>query len=123
MENDNNLPNEYRAYRKKMFRSWLRLGAFALICVIVFWVGFEKGKKSQTETPPIPLQNAIFINKDKNADNSIDFSLFWNVWNLVKDKFVDAENLDAKKLYYGAIKGMLQATDDPYKKFYKIQLF
>lgn len=118
MENDNNLPNEYRAYRKKIFRNWLRLGAFAIICVIVFWVGFEKGKQNQQVTLSVPMQKAIFTNTDKNAGNSIDFSLFWNVWDLVKNKYVDAGNLDAKKLYYGAIKGMLQATGDPYTTFF-----
>ena len=118
MENENNLPNEYQTHRKKIFRKYLRIGFFALIYVIVFWIGVEKGKQSQSSTLPLQLQNAIFINKDKNADNSIDFSLFWNVWDLVKNKYVDAENLDAKKMYYGAIKGMLQATGDPYTTFF-----
>lgn len=118
MNNDNDFPNEYKAHRKKLFRNFLRFSTFVLICVIVFWIGFEKGKQNQSIVLPIKLQNANFINKDKNAENSIDFSLFWNVWDLVRDKFVDAENLDANKLYYGAIKGMLQATGDPYTTFF-----
>lgn len=118
MENENCLPNEYRTHRKKMFRKYLRLAFFVLFCVVIFWIGFEKGKQSRESVLPIQLQKAIFTNTDKNTDNSIDFSLFWNVWDLVKNKYVDAGSLDAKKLYYGAIKGMLQATGDPYTTFF-----
>ena len=118
MENNNSLPNEYRSHRKKIFRKYLRLGAFALFCLIIFWIGFEDGKRNQQTTLPVQMQRAIFTNTDKNTDNSIDFSLFWNVWDLVKNKYVDSGNLDAKNLYYGAIKGMMQATGDPYTTFF-----
>jgi carboxyl-terminal processing protease len=64
------------------------------------------------------MNSAIFTNKDIGADNSIDFSLFWSVWELLKNKYVNADALDAKKLYYGAINGMMQATGDPYTTFF-----
>ncbi|EKD46891.1 MAG: hypothetical protein ACD_67C00025G0001, partial [uncultured bacterium] len=60
----------------------------------------------------------VFENKEKAGDTeNIDFSLFWNVWDLLKDKYVDADKLDAMDLYYGAINGMMQATGDPYTTF------
>ena len=118
MESNNSLPNEYRTHRKKIFRKYLRLVTFVLFCLIIFWIGFEEGKQNQQTALPIQMQKAVFTNTDKNAENSIDFSLFWNVWDLVKNKYVDAGNLDAKNLYYGAIKGMLQATGDPYTTFF-----
>lgn len=117
-EKEKKLPEEYRQYKRKMIRSYLQLGILILFCTLFFWIGFNKGKTSQNTSAPLQLQSAVFTNKDKGADNTIDFSLFWNVWDLLKSKYVDAAKLDAKTLYYGAIKGMLQATGDPYTTFF-----
>ena len=46
----------------------------------------------------------------------IDFTSFWTVWNKVNKKFVDRP-LNQRTLLYGAIKGMVEATDDPYSQF------
>jgi len=115
-EKEEKLPEEYRQYRKKLMRSYLQLGILVLFCTIFFWIGFNKGKMGQGISTPLQLQSAVIINKDTN--NVVDFSLFWNVWDLLRDKYVDAGKLDAKTLYYGAIKGMLQATGDPYTTFF-----
>lgn len=117
--NEKKLSAEHDLHKKKLMRSYLSLVVLVLFCSLFFWIGFEKGKTSQSaSTSPIQLQSAIFTNKDKGADNTIDFSLFWNVWDLLKNKYVDAGKLDAKKLYFGAIKGMMQATGDPYTTFF-----
>ena len=47
----------------------------------------------------------------------VDFNLFWNVWDELKDKYVDKEKLDDKKMFYGAIKGMVDSIGDPYTVF------
>ena len=117
-EKEQKLSEEHRQYRKKIMRSYLQLGVLILFCTLFFWIGFNKGKISQNASSPIQLQNAVFINKDNGADKTIDFSLFWNVWDLLKNKYVDIGKLDAKTLYYGAIKGMLQSTGDPYTTFF-----
>lgn len=89
---------------------------------MAYWSGFEKGKNgsflgsSGTESVLSP-DEAIILNKT-SQDKTIDFSLFWKVWSLLKDKYVDNKNLDAHALFYGAIKGMLAATGDPYTTFF-----
>ena len=47
----------------------------------------------------------------------IDFSLFWEAWRAVEDKFVESEKLDTQEMIYGAISGMLETLDDPYTTF------
>ena len=37
---------------------------------------------------------------------------------MLKEKYVDADSLDAKNLLYGSIDGMLKATGDPYTTFF-----
>ncbi|MDO8566289.1 MAG: S41 family peptidase [Candidatus Moranbacteria bacterium] len=115
------LASEYeRGYRlfKKAF-------AFFFVLFLIgaaFWSGYEQGKRfspisdSGVENTLSP-DEAIFLNKT-NQDKTIDFSLFWKVWGLLKSKYVDNQKLDAHALFYGAIKGMLAATGDPYTTFF-----
>ncbi|EKE19165.1 MAG: hypothetical protein ACD_9C00114G0001 [uncultured bacterium] len=117
MNEKKELPEEFRLYRKRMMRYYLQILAVLFVAAGIFWAGFEKGKNTQQASQPIPIESADFKNKNQGADTSIDFSLFWNVWDLLKSKYVDSEKLDARKLYYGAINGMMQATGDPYTNF------
>lgn len=91
---------------------------FGLV-LFAFYAGYQKGKygTAMTEAPIAPNE-ASFRGTAEGQDASIDFSLFWKVWNLLKDKYVEQESLDAKVLFYGAIKGMLAATGDPYTTFF-----
>jgi len=86
-----------------------------------FWLGYESGKGrpffQSAEEQVLPPDEAILINKN-SQDKTIDFSLFWKVWEILKDKYVDKSKLDAHELFYGAIDGMLAATGDPYTTFF-----
>jgi carboxyl-terminal processing protease len=121
MENmpDDKILEEQKLYRKKLFQNYLRLLVLVLFCAATFGIGFEKGKiNSNSAQQIVPISNAIFENKDNSVEKSIDFSLFWKVWDILKNKYVDSSTLDANKLFYGAIKGMMQATGDPYTTFF-----
>lgn len=59
------------------------------------------------------------INQDQGKADAVDFSLFWQVWDKLNDRFVDKEHLDAQKLVYGAIEGMVAAAGDPYTVFFE----
>ncbi|MFH1255388.1 MAG: S41 family peptidase [bacterium] len=47
----------------------------------------------------------------------VDFNLFWDVWDQIKDKYVDKSKLDDKKMFYGAVKGLVESIGDPYTIF------
>lgn len=86
----------------------------------IFWLGYEKGleaSSSSQNSQALSPEDAIIINK-ASSDDTIDFSLFWKVWGILKDKYVDKSKLDARELFYGAIDGMLAATKDPYTTFF-----
>jgi len=48
----------------------------------------------------------------------VNFSLFWESYNKIKEKFVDSNNIDTQKIIYGAISGMVKSLDDPYTVFF-----
>jgi carboxyl-terminal processing protease len=41
------------------------------------------------------------------------FQVFWQVWNIVMDNYVDRSKINAQQMTYGAIRGMLTTLDDP----------
>ena len=118
---DENPSSEPRYERgREIFRR--AFGFFFVIFLIGagYWAGYETGQETNTTTSDgskLSPDDAVFVNKE-NQDKSIDFSLFWKVWALLKDKYVDKSNLDAHELFYGAIDGMLAATGDPYTTFF-----
>ncbi|MCW1888757.1 MAG: S41 family peptidase [Candidatus Moranbacteria bacterium] len=112
--------NTYLKQKKLFHKSFL----FFLVVFLIggsFFLGYKKGQEngggSTGDNKVIPPSEAIFINKD-NSDKTIDFSLFWKVWSILREKYVDKANLDSTKLFYGAIDGMLAATGDPYTTFF-----
>ncbi len=53
--------------------------------------------------------------------NDVNFSLFWNVWDSIKEIYVD-KSIPETKLFYGALEGMVNALDDPYSEFFNPEL-
>lgn len=53
----------------------------------------------------------------------IDFSLFWQAYDKIKENFVSPEKINAEKIIYGAISGMVNSLDDPYTVFFAPEEF
>ncbi len=99
---------------KRFFLSFVMLA----LLVLAFFGGYERGRDSfSSEGDSISVDGAIILN-GKSRDKEVDFALFWKVWEILKDKFVDQSKLDAKQMLYGAIDGMLASTGDPYTTFF-----
>ena len=106
---------------KKLFLKYLLF--FAVIFVLIgssFLIGYREGKNKQGSAADkfIPIDRTVIENKFPADGKSIDFTLFWKVWDLLKLKYVDKSSLNAQDLVYGAVKGMLKATGDPYTTFF-----
>ncbi len=52
----------------------------------------------------------------------VDFNLFWEVWDLLKEEYVDRNLLNDKQMFYGALKGLVESTGDPYTVFMEPKL-
>ncbi len=52
------------------------------------------------------------------APEEIDFSLFWETYYKLQEKFVDKGKIDQTKILYGAISGMVNSLEDPYTVFF-----
>ncbi len=107
--------------RERGFLLFKRLFLFFAVLaflVLAFFVGYERGRESLSSGSDTVSVNGAVILNGKSQDKEVDFALFWKVWEILKEKFVDQSKLDAKQMLYGAIDGMLASTGDPYTTFF-----
>ena len=76
--------------------------------VLIFGSGYKLGEYFALKT-----KSVVAFAQQKN----LDFSLFWDTWEKLEKKYIDKKKLDPKKMYYGAIKGMVASLEDPYTFF------
>ncbi len=107
-------------HRTEKTISWTNIILLISVGVLLFGFGYKYGQV-RAANPTTPSANSMFGNvfepKKSEKASKIDFVLFWDVWNKVEQKFVDDSKIDATKMYYGAIKGMVASLEDPYTFF------
>lgn len=59
------------------------------------------------------------VNIDGGKPENVDFSLFWKVYGDLSAKYVGKNKVDAQKILYGAINGMVNSVGDPYTVFFE----
>jgi len=59
----------------------------------------------------------INVEPNSSSTQAVDFSLFWDAWARIQNKFVNRQKLDYTNMVYGAISGMLKSLGDPYTVF------
>jgi carboxyl-terminal processing protease len=92
----------------------LILSVFVL--AIVFSIGYALGIKgfyvSLNSYPEVSISRELPKEKE-----TLEFSLFWRVWDTLQSKYFDKDKLIPAKMVYGAIKGMVASVEDPYTIF------
>lgn len=59
----------------------------------------------------------VKISREVPPSNNVDFNLFWQVWDLLSQKYYDKTKLIPGEMVNGAISGMVSALGDPYTMF------
>ncbi|EKD49809.1 MAG: hypothetical protein ACD_63C00041G0005 [uncultured bacterium] len=95
------------------FRKYITTYIVIIAILASFGIGILIGRKMQK---PQEVSGVEIVNKNGKKIEEVDFGLFWNVFDLIEKKHYDRP-IDQKKLFYGAISGMVKAIDDPYSAF------
>ena len=90
---------------------------FFLIGVIFFALGFAVGQKKIEIEKKGFVPNITFTNQTPSVNQNVDFSLFWQVFEVLPQKYLDKTAIDGQKILYGAISGMVKSLGDPYTAF------
>jgi len=93
-----------------------KLAYFILPVVIVFtfFVGFETSNLLNKSTVENTARNK---NTSSINNRGVDMDLFWEVWDLISQKYIKENAVIPKNMVYGAIKGMAASLEDPYTVF------
>ncbi|MBU1326760.1 S41 family peptidase [Patescibacteria group bacterium] len=87
---------------------------FALL-ILSGGIGYRLGERRVRVA--LDQNNAIVVHEEAPPTVTADFSLFWDVWTKLHRYYIEPVALDAQKMVYGAITGMVSALDDPYTAF------
>lgn len=89
------------------------------VLLLAGWVGYQFGLRESPVRGGLDTRSVV--NTDVPDDATVDFSVFWDVWNKVRQYYIDPENIDIQKMVYGAVTGMVAAVGDPYTSFFPPQ--
>ena len=109
---------EINNQKPKKYRGHFKLFAILLLISISFYAGTLYNKyRSSRSTSSNAIESLLVKSHDNQQPQNVDFSLFWEAWNILNDKYVDTTKLDQQKMIYGAISGMVKAVGDPFSSF------
>ncbi len=84
--------------------------------IFTFWCGYSF--KSQGFEFSLQRDTlGVAITRDSLGAREVDLSLFWEVWDLLHEEYLQRDELDPKRLLYGAIAGLTGSLGDPYTAF------
>ncbi|MFH1833301.1 MAG: S41 family peptidase [Candidatus Levyibacteriota bacterium] len=94
---------------------FLQIVVIALISAFLgYYIGVSKVSLEWKNFKP----KVTVINREPpTADSSVDFTLFWSVFDKLNTLYYDKTIIDPKKLLNGAISGMVSSIGDPYTVF------
>jgi carboxyl-terminal processing protease len=86
--------------KNKFVYSTVLVACFVAIFFLGIWVGVEK------------------VAYCVQQPGTINFSLFWDAYDKLKQNFVNPEKFNDQEIIYGAIEGMTKSLGDPYTTFF-----
>lgn len=95
-----------------------RINLVTVVLVLVAFIGgWQLGNRNFRVVSRGSNINFTVSNTAQPSNVNLDFRLFWNVWQMLSENYVDKSAIDPQKMYYGAIQGMVSALGDPYTVF------
>lgn len=103
--------------RRQRSQRWLLITFVLIIFVVGLGIGFAFGAGSNNYAQLTYDQAVRIVRQEAPRDaTTIDFQLFWEVWQILKDRYV-AQPVNEQDLFYSAIAGMVAGLRDPHSLF------
>ncbi len=110
MEQSSQDPEQQPLRSSRKGISWLIV---VVLVAVSFGAGHYTGKKGFVYEPK---EFRVINQKDRAFD--VDYNLLWDAIGIVSERYIDRENIDQKKVLYGAIRGAVAAAGDEYTQFF-----
>lgn len=105
---------------KKVYKIIVRVFLF----ITIFWLGAFLATENQVVKRMAEKGNlhigrlaGKYSRSPEGWGQNIDFGLYWDLWDTIKELYVDQESLNDKEMFYGSLKGLVSSLDDPYSEF------
>ena len=95
----------------------MKKASLLIFFVVIVFAAFGAGFYFAKSRVPVAAPEGI-INEELGKPENLDFSLFWEAWTKLEEKYVDNSKIDYKKMLYGAITGMADSLKDDYTVFF-----
>lgn len=108
--------------RPSVWRSSISTLTVTVLLFGAFYLGQFTGEKKVAAQPLIGNDKVSLSITNTDKESGLDTkafkpALFWEAWQTVADTFVDKDKLDGQQLFYGSLKGLVEATGDPYSVY------
>lgn len=77
-------------------------------------VGFQVANRNVFSTSGFNPKAMLTRPEQPSQFSQVDFSQFWEVWDILNRSYLEPDKIDAKKQVHGAIQGMTNSLGDPY---------
>lgn len=104
----------------KSSRAWLWLAV--ILFTLSFGTGLLVGRAWNIQKQITGDKGQVEIAKvlnlySKSHSDKVKFDQFWDVWDKIKEKYVN-QPVDDAQLFYGALQGLVSGLDDPYSVYF-----
>lgn len=96
-----------------------RFKGYLIVAVLAFLLGWQAASYGLLDK----FSNADFA-KDSGVNDAggeiaqdVDLNLFWLIWKMLDEQYVDADTITDENKIYGAIQGLVDSYGDPYTTF------
>ncbi len=83
--------------------------------ILISGISFRLGQKNYTIA--VTSDKKVVLH-EASPNATVDFAIFWDVWNKISRYYIDSASLDTSKMLDGAITGMVGAVGDPYTSYF-----
>ncbi len=90
---------------------------YLIFVVLIGGLGYKLGQRQGAQNSSTSSVSKIDRSLPVNKEGSVDFSLFWQVWDKVESSYLERKSIDYRKMVYGAIAGMVASLGDQYTVF------
>ena len=103
---------------KKSYGVLIGVVLYILALVVGFYIGqaWIVNKTVTNEDGEVEISKVLDL-YSQTSNSEVDFKQFWDVWGMVKEKYVE-QPVDDVDLFYGAMQGMVAGLDDPYSIYF-----
>lgn len=100
-------------------RLFTGIAVFLVIIGLSFWTGYFLSEQSKSFSRLKSGADSVQNNQSLELEENFDYELFHQVWQTVQSQYVHEDELSGEEMFYGSLKGMVEAVGDPYTMFLK----